>query len=331
MKVDVYNHILPGKYKQARLKTAPPGLDPDAPFKSMPALWDLDERFKIMDMFEEYAQVLTLANPPVEVLAGPQDAIELARMANDEMAELVAKYPARFLAAVACLPMNNLDAALKETDRAIEELGMKGVQIFTPVNGRALDGPEFLPLFEKMAQHDLPVLLHPARNIHFADYPEEKESRYQIWQVMGWPYDTSVAMTRLVCTGLFDKYPDLKIVTHHLGGLVPYLDQRIREGFDKVGKTPEGKALFQRLKRHPHDYLPMFYADTVTTGSIAALECGVAFFGEDRVLFATDMPFDTTGGSRYIGDTISAIRGMTASQATRKKIYERNARRLFKL
>ncbi len=332
MKIDAYNHILPAKYKAACLKAAPPELNLKAFFENVPTLWDLDKRFKVMDMFEEYVQVLALANPPLEVLGGPENSAELARMANDEMAELVAKHPTRFLGAVAALPMNDVDAALKETERAVNELGLKGVQIFTPLGGgRALDAPEFLPLFEKMANLDLPVLIHPARNVNFTDYPAEEESRYQMYRILGWPYDTAVAMTRLVCTGVFDKYPSLKILTHHLGGIVPYLEKRIREGFDKLENKPGGKALFQRLKKHPHDYLPMFYADTVTTGSIPALECGLAFFGEDRVLFATDMPFDTVGGSQYVANTIEAITAMRASQGAKEKIYHKNARRFFKL
>ena len=121
------------------VKAAPPELE--AFFESIPALWDLSARFKIMDMFEEYVQVLALAHPPLENLAAPEGAAVLARLANDEMAELVAKYPTRFLAAIAALPMNNVDAALKETERAIVDLGLKGVQIFTPTGGRALDAP----------------------------------------------------------------------------------------------------------------------------------------------------------------------------------------------
>jgi predicted TIM-barrel fold metal-dependent hydrolase len=110
-----------------------------------------------MDMFEDYVQILTVANPPVEVIADPEDAVEMSRIANDEMAELITKYPDRFVGGVACLPMNNPDAALNEIDRAIKELDLKGVQVFTHVKGRALDHPDFLPVFEKMAEYDMPI------------------------------------------------------------------------------------------------------------------------------------------------------------------------------
>ena len=333
MKIDVFNHFVTPKFNEKRLQTASSALSEilAARLKIIPALGDLEARFKIMDMFEDYVQILTLANPPLEVLGGPEDALELARIGNDEMAELVAKYPDRFAAAVAALPMNNIDGALKEMDRAINELGLKGVQIFSPVKGRALDQPEFLPIFEKMAEYDLPILLHPARTFHFADYPAEDDSQFDIWHIFGWPYDSTAAMTRLVCWGIFDKFPNLKIITHHLGGLVPYTEGRIQEGYNKLGKTEKGKILLDRLERHPYDYFRMFYADTATNGSLAALECGVAFFGVDQVVFATDHPFDSEGGSKFVGDTIRTITALKASDDDKRKIYQDNAKRLFKL
>ena len=333
MKIDVFNHFVTPKFNEKRLEKAPPALSQILAerLKSIPALGNIEARFKIMDMFEDYVQILTLANPPLEVLGGPEDALELARIGNDEMAELVDKYPDRFVAAAASIPMNNIDGALNEMDRAITELGLKGVQIFSPLKGRPLDHPDFLPVFEKMAQYDLPILLHPARTFHFADYPVEDESLFEIWHIFGWPYDSSAAMTRLVFLGLFDKFPNLKIITHHLGGLVPYTEGRIREGYNKLAKSEKGKSLLDRLEKHPHDYFRMFYADTVTNGSLAALECGVAFFGVDQVVFATDHPFDSEGGSKFVGDTIRTISEMQASDEDKRKIYQDNAKRLFKL
>ena len=333
MKIDVFNHFVTPKFNEKRLEKAPPALSQilAARLKSIPALGDLEARFRIMDMFEDYVQILTLANPPVEVLGGPEDALELARIGNDELAELVNKYPDRFVAAAASIPMNNIDGALNEMDRAINELGLKGVQIYSPLKGLPLDHPDFLPVFEKIAEYDLPILLHPARTFHFADYPAEDESQFEIWHIFGWPYDSTAAMTRLVFFGLFDKFPNLKIITHHLGGLVPYTEGRIREGYNKLAKTEKGKSLLDRLEKHPHDYFRMFYADTVTNGSLAALECGVAFFGVDQVVFATDHPFDSEGGSKFVGDTIRTMSEMQASDEDKRKIYQDNTKRLFKL
>src|SRR3989441_1344516 len=175
--------------------------------RGIPVLVDLEQRFRIMDRYEGYVQVLTLASPPIEALAGPDATPELARLANDGMAELVAKHPDRFPGFVASLPMNNPDAAVREIARAIDDLGATGVQIYTTVAGRPLDSREYQPVFARMAQRDLPIWMHPARPATFADYAGEKRSKFDMWWAFGWPYETSVAMGRLVFSGIFDRHP----------------------------------------------------------------------------------------------------------------------------
>jgi aminocarboxymuconate-semialdehyde decarboxylase len=185
-----------------------------------------------------------------------------------------------------------------------------------------------------MAYHHLPIWLHPARPAPFADYPTEAHSKYEIWWTFGWPYETSVAMTRLVFAGVFDRWPNLKIITHHMGAMIPYFEQRIQGGLAQLGSRTAEEDLSQhlrRLKKSPYDYFRMFYADTALFGSIIGMECGLAFFGADHVLFGTDMPFDPEKGPGYIRSTIRAMEGMTASLDDKAKIYEGNARKLLKL
>src|SRR4030042_455030 len=176
MKIDVFPHILPKKYKEALYKIAPSGFYIQNVIETLPTLFDLEHRFRIMDKFKGLMQVLTLSSPPVEGIADSEKAVDLAKLANDEMAELVLKYPDRFAAAVACLPMNNMDATLKEVDRAINDLRFRGVQINTPINDKPLDSPEFMPLYEKMAKYNLPIWIHPERPSDFTDYRTEKRS-----------------------------------------------------------------------------------------------------------------------------------------------------------
>ena len=152
-------------------------------------LWDLQARLRMMERFPGYKQILTLSLPAIEFLAPHDRSPELARLANDGMAEIVAAHPDRFPAFVASLPMNNVPEALREMERAIEKLGAKGIQIFTNVNGRPLDEPEFYPIFERMAnKHDLPVWVHPTRTAKFADYVSESKSKYEIYWLFGWPF-----------------------------------------------------------------------------------------------------------------------------------------------
>ncbi len=334
MKIDIFPHIFPRTFNDKMMSIPERAGNMQKRVREIPVMVDLDLRFRIMDQFPGYRQVLTLASPPLEALMESKDSPELARIANDGMAELVAKHPDRFVAFSASLPMNNMDACMKEVDRSINQLGAKGVQVFSNVNGHPLDEPQFLPLFERMAQLDLPMWLHPARPSSFPDYAVEKKSRYEMWWVFGWPYETSVAMGRIVFAGIFDRFPDLKIITHHLGAMIPYFEGRVGAGLDQLGaRTPdsERELVQHKLKGRPIDYFRMFYADTALFGAVGATECGLAFFGIDRVLFGTDMPFDPEKGPGFIRETIRVMESITLAPSDRQKIYEGNARRLLKL
>ena len=176
-KIDIFSHIVPAKYKEALLKKASrPSYYLDNT-KALPALSDLDIRFKAMDKYEGYRQVLSIGAPPVELIASPREAADLARMGNDEMAELLNKYPDRFIAAIAGLPMNDVDASIQEMERTFKELKFRGVQIYSSINRKPLDRPEFLEIYETLSQYDLPLLLHPVRDKDIPDYPDEKVSK----------------------------------------------------------------------------------------------------------------------------------------------------------
>jgi hypothetical protein len=195
------------------------------------------------------------------------------------MAELATKCKDHFPAFIASLPMNNPDAMLDEAQRAIKDLGARGVQICSNVNGRPLDEPEFLPLFELMGELDFPVWMHPTRSPDFADYSTETRSKYDLWWAFGWPYETSVAMGRLALSGVFDRVPNLKIITHHMGAMIPYFEGRIGGGLDQLGRRtddPHDVGTLDRLEKRPYDYFRMFYADTALFGALAATECGLA-------------------------------------------------------
>jgi predicted TIM-barrel fold metal-dependent hydrolase len=334
MKIDIFNHILPKTYFDKMMQVNPDLEDIGKRVRNTRVLFDLEERFRCMDQFEDYAQVICLAAPPLEIIAGPEVTPDLARAANDGMAEYVEKYPDRFPGFIASMPMNNPDAALEEIDRAIKDLKAVGIQFFTNVQGKPLDLPEFKPLFEKMAAYDLPIWIHPARGANFPDYLTEKKSKYEIWWTFGWPYETSVMMARLVFAGYFDEFPHLKIITHHMGGMVPFFEGRVGPGWDQLGSRTSDEDYSHILKslKKPHlEYFKMFYADTALFGSLAATLCGLAFFGVDQILFGTDSPFDPEKGPGYIRETIKTINILPISEAERQKIFEGNAKKLLKL
>jgi len=328
MKIDIFPHILTPKYKEAILQL-------DFPDKSAreaaPMLFDLDIRFRVMDKYDGYMQVLTISGPAIEGVAEPAKAAEIAKIANDEMAELVTKYPHRFAGAVACLPMNNMEEVLKETDRAIMDLGFRGVQVYSPVNDKPLDSPEFIPLYEKMAQYNLPIWIHPRRGTDYADYRTLDKSKYRINATFGWPYETTAAMTHLVFSGIFDRLPNLKFITHHAGAMVPYFEDRIKRFYDKA-EIALGHTYMRKLTKAPIEYYKMFYNDTALYGDTPALMCANTFFGADHLLFGTDMPLgDGQLGYTNPRWTIEAIEQMDIPDADKKKIFEDNARQLLRL
>ncbi len=332
MKIDLFNHFFPKSYFDRYIG---PGSirDIGKRVRNIQAIWDLDFRFKVMDEFGEYCQVLTLPAPPIEAVEGPEKSAEVAQVANDGLAELVQKHPRRFIAFVASVPMNNTDAAVKEINRAVSQLGARGIQIYTNVNEKPLDAPQFQPIFDEAARLDIPILMHPTRGANFPDYLTEEKSLYEIWWTLGWPYETACAMSRMTFSGLLDRHPDLKIVTHHLGGMVPYFEGRVGYGWDQLGSRTSDvdyKALLKSMKKRPIDYLRMFYGDTALFGARAGTVCGLEFFGVDHVLFASDTPFEPTPGL-FIRETIKVVDSLDLSAGDREKIYRGNAERLLKL
>ena len=333
MYLDVFNHFMPRSIYD-RLSALVPGHIALSAFPELPTLWDVDARLRMMDEFDGLQQVLSLANPPIEVLGGPDRTPELARIANDGLAELCRRHPERFPCFIASMPMNNVEAAVREARRAIDELGARGIQVFTNMLGKPLSLPEFRPLFRSMAEVDLPIWIHPIRGPQFADYATEKGSENEIWFTFGWPYETTACVTRLIFSGLFDELPNLKIITHHMAGMVPFYAGKIDLGFDQIfhGKSGDNPVARKAgLKKKPVEYYKMIYADTALNGSASATRCGHDFFGTGHCLFATDAPFDAEQGRMLIRETIRAVNQLEIPPSEKAKIFSGNARSLLKL
>jgi len=335
MKIDIFNHVMPMAYLDL-VKQHSKEAGMVKRMSNLRMLWDIEHRVAMLrEKFPDVQQVLTLGLPSPELLGDATKSPEFARVANDGMAGMCKQYPKEFPAFVASVPMNNPKAALEEMDRAINQLGAKGIQIITSVAGKPLDAPEYFPVFERMANHhDRPIWMHPARPASRADYPGEPKSQYEIWQVLGWPFETSVAMARMVFSGLLEKLPKLRIITHHCGGMIPYFAGRAETLWAQLGSRSEDSAeseVLKRLSKPPVEYFKMFYGDTVLGGAAAPLACGLAFFGVDKIVFASDCPFDPEGGPMFIREGIRSIEDLKLSEGDKRKIYFGNAQRLLKL
>jgi aminocarboxymuconate-semialdehyde decarboxylase len=335
MKIDAFPHILPKRFFERMFDHATgEAVYMRKRVSAIPVLYDLDARFKVMDRFGDYRQVLTLASPPIETLGPPPVAADLAKLANDEMAALCARYPDRFVGFAASLAMADPDAALRELGRACGDLGALGIQIFTNVNGHPLDEARFAPLFARMAELDRPIWVHPARGATHPDYLVEDRSAYELWWVFGWPYETAIFMSRLIFAGLLDRHPALRILTHHGGGMVPHFAGRIGPGLDQLGsRTPDEdlSAVGRKLAKRPYDYYRMFYGDTALFGAAHAVRCAIDFFGVEHILFGSDMPFDPEKGPQFIRETIANIESLDLTPAAREQVYEGNARRVLRI
>jgi len=327
--IDIYTHILPAGFTDALARLAPGRIGVARRLASVAALADLDRRFEEMDSGGPgYRQVISLPNPPLEEIAPPDAAAELARIGNDGMAKLCARHPDRFPAFIATVSLLDPEGAVREAERAIRDLGARGVQIFTNVAGKPLDRLEYAPLFATMAARGLPIFLHPTRSSAMTDYAGEPRSRYEMWWCFGWPYETSVAVSRLVLTGLLDRYPGLNLITHHGGGMIPFFDGRVGPGMEVLGsRTPEEdlSGVLPALRRPHLDYFRDIFADTAMFGSGTALPTVLRFYGARRIVFATDAPFGP------IRPTLEALEALDLSPEDRHAVMVGNAERLLRL
>jgi aminocarboxymuconate-semialdehyde decarboxylase len=220
------------------------------------------------------------------------------------------------------LPLNDIDAAIKEADRTITQLHFKGVQIFTSINGEPLDAPKFRPLYKRMAQHDLPIWIHP--------WGKPKAASGNLLTDpggFGWPFETTIAMGSLTQSGVFEDYPNIKFITHHCGGMVPFLARRIN--------GPHVKEITGEQRTRIVANFHKFYADTAVYGNSSALMCGYAYFGADHMVFGTDTPLggnaDSSGAYRCTLETIRSVEQMDVPVMDKDKIFEGNAVRLLRL
>ena len=331
MKIDIFAHVMLPEYKKALYKYADKFPVEKAVQDKRYFLTDIKERSVLFETFPDLVQVICTTMPPLEEIVNPDEAVELARLCNDEMAQLVSDYPDQYIAALANLPLNHMDEALKEAERAITQLGFKGIQIYSRVNGKSPACDEIMPLYELMCKLDLPIWIHPMRGAEQADYASEDKSYHQIFSIFGWPFDTTAAMVRLVFAGVFERFPNIKFITHHLGGMVPYFSDRAKVHWDN-GLERLGADRFPGLEKHPIEYMKNFYADTAVGGnSVGTIDCGLKFFGEDNLLFGSDAPYDVGQGRVSIAGSIDGIEQMGLPDAVKEKIYEKNALRLLHL
>lgn len=322
--IDVHTHIYPSEYlKYLEQRTNYPKLVHD-PTEGM-VIWDqgvraghvdakghVDADYRVSFMANECSigtQAVTLTVPGT-FRFGPEST-KWARWINDYYAKLNEKYPENY-ACFMTLPLNDVGASLDEMDRAYNDRGLKGVGLFTNVDGKYLDEPEFHPIFEKAAKYGLPIFMHPGLPV-VSEYLGKYRIPIPLW---GYTYETTIFFTRLVWNGVLDKFPDVKFIATHLGGFIPYQFERIDYAFRGYSRE-----FGYKLSNPPSYYFRRIYYDAVNFHKPAVMEA-LMTFGSDRILLGTDY-------AHRVGDpkrAVPNIKELPIAEEDKEKILTGNAR-----
>ena len=332
--IDMFNHYLPPEYYD-KITALGGSAHMLSRARNMPAMSDIHYRLKKMSEFEGYQQVPCIVSPNVDQVVEPEHTAAHARFANECFYELTQKYPEQFPTFVAVLPLDDMDKAAREAEYAVTQLGAAGVQIFTNWNGRPVDNEEFYKLFDKLNELDGVLWIHPIRTYREPFYKGELEEKYELWWTMMWPIETTMAAGRLVYSGLFQRCPNLRVVLHHAGGMLPMEGGRLDNGLKLYGtRTAPAK---QHLIQSPVQGMDQgcefrkFTADCATFGSASAIRAGIDFFGIDNMVFASDMPFDPEDGFGYVRRTLADIDSLPLSEDEKDALRYKNALRILKV
>ncbi|NWF92414.1 MAG: amidohydrolase [Syntrophaceae bacterium] len=275
-----------------------------------------DPEKKIRDMDEKGIGLSLLSSTPFAFFYEVEDdlAVELARFQNDQLSEMVKKYPERF-AAMATLPLQVPDQALKELERAVKKLGLRGVEIGSHVGKKELGNEAFWPIYEALEEMNAPIFIHPH---HVAGL--DRLIDFYLSNLIGNPLDTTIAAANLIFSGVFEKFPRLKFILAHAGGQVPYIIGRWEHGYQV---RPECK---DKVHRSPMAFFKNFYFDTITHNP-DALRYLISFAGSDHVLLGSDYPYDM--GDQDPVRTVSRLPRI--KKEDRMRILRENAIKLFGL
>ena len=313
--IDGFSHILPKTFAEDLSQAHP--TEELRELASFGYFGEVENRVRLLDKYSIDRQVLTLARPSIWLKLPKDIVMRMTQSANDAVAEIAKQFPDRFIP-VGTLPVPS-EESISEFDRCIEDLGMAGIQIFANVDGKTLDDPEFRVFFEKANETRVPVWIHP-------QLWKEWSTDFVLDKIFGWLFDTSLAMSRLVFSGIMEQYPNLKLITHHMGAMIPHFSERIK-GFYEAGIFPRVK--FAPLSKDPLEYFRKFYADTVLNGSVHAFACGFKFFGPDQIVFATDYPFGPEKGETWLKGALHQIDAADLAPPERDKIIGANVKALI--
>ncbi|MGH7775188.1 MAG: amidohydrolase family protein [Candidatus Binatia bacterium] len=338
MVIDFQSHIFPEDYiKELERCNGNVILEPPDPQSGMNYFYDKrlkcrintatfqgrepERRIEHMDRLGIDIQVLSIPPPGADRFEA-EDAVAIARKANDAIARICKKFPDRFVG-LATLPTSSIKASLDELERSVKELGLRGFGCFSNLNGRPLDSEELFPIYERVAQLKLPVYIHPTAPL------ATEATGLDIMPVLiyGWAFDSTVAMTRLVYGRVLERFPEISFIVADVGGVLSFFAQRAINIY--TGRTEEIRRRYG-LKENPLDSFRRFYVDTADHPPLT-LRCALNFFGVDRLVFGTNYPYGPEEGCHFVKNSLQAIEEFGLKEEEKEKILGVNAARVLKI
>jgi predicted TIM-barrel fold metal-dependent hydrolase len=323
MRIDCQSHVFPAEYAEllARNPRPPQAIPQDdgyiitygdmQKFLLRQEAYDIDRKIRDMDVAGVDVSILSVNMPGPERLI-PELRVVGAKVCNDFLAEVIQKHPNRF-AGLACLPWQDVPEALAEIDRAVDDLGLCGIILYSHIEGDPVDALVYEPIYQRAAEREIPIVLHPTVPT-WGEYIKD----YSMIPMVGLMVDHSFAMLRLILSGVLERYPNLQVVQPHAGGVLPYLWGRIKNQTEVMGRGMEN------ITQPPSIYYQRVYLDMVSPSALA-MRFAYDFAGPNRLLFGSDHPWVD------IRNFIKLIDEMDISQEDKAKIFGLNAQRLFKI
>ncbi len=323
--IDFHNHVYPPEYIEA-VQAGPSAYKVTFDSDNNPVLHSpgdyniivpghrlMDFRKTVLREAGVDKQIISFTTPGT-LIETPERSVELSRMVNEIFANIQNEHSDHFVA-LATLPLNDPDVSVVELERAISELGLKGVTLFSNANGIALSDRRFWPLYEKANELNVVFFLHPTFPVGV-----EAMTDYMLMPLVGFLADTTLAAASLVFSGVVEKYPNIKWVLGHLGGAIPYLAERLDRGYAAFGQCREN------INKPPSEYLKEFYYDSVNF-DVKALQFAIDFAGAEHILAGSDYPHQI--GS--LEKMLASINQLNITAEEKAGILGENAARLLGL
>ncbi|MHB1909320.1 MAG: amidohydrolase family protein [Nitrososphaerales archaeon] len=281
---------------------------------------DFKKHIRDMDAYNIDVQLLSVPSPSVDKIRDSKQSYNLSRAINDELSRIVSEEPSRFQA-LATISMGDPELAVEEIERAVKKLGFKGLIISSNTNGAFYDQPKYERVFETIVKHDVPVFMHPSKPVTSKTIGYD----YKLVLIFGWPFDTTISISRLAFSGMLSRFPQLKLIAAHGGGMIPFFKGRIKM-LARVA-AGGGKAIVQEFNEA---VLKNLYYDAAVFDP-DSLELLVKFAGAGHVLYASDYPFGQNLGKNCYVDSISMMEKLNLNETEKNMVASGNARRIFKI